>query len=172
MKQQSILLLFLLLCLASVNGCDEGPPGSRPTKVYVPDGYVGWVKVEYNVPSAPSLPKDVLGAWQYQRIPETGLLRTSDQISSRGSATREYYYRSEGSDRPIPRDFVHPGIISFLIDGGGGNSIKEQFLIEFIGPTDVYEKHRAELKLRQVDTYWFVPEDQNYLPTIGDISRR
>jgi hypothetical protein len=162
---------LVIVCIFLVSACEDDPSGSRPTKTYVPQGYVGWIKVEYNVPGAQPLPKDLLGAWQYISIPETGLLRTSDTVSSHASTTIEYYYGDRASANRMPENLVHEGVVSFLIDDGKGNSIKEQFRLTFIGSTDVYEQHKSELKLKQVSPYWFAPTQEDYLPPIGNIAR-
>ena len=69
----------------------------RPTRYLIPDGYVGWVRIDYKVKEAPALP--VEDGFYVVKFPSDGHLRTSSQIEY-GWAQDEYYYVS-GSDRKL-----------------------------------------------------------------------
>ena len=69
------LLLILLLLLTQV-ACEE--EHQRPANIYIPDGYIGWVRIEYGVPNTAELKRDFIGPWEYQRFPPSGLLTISD----------------------------------------------------------------------------------------------
>ena len=67
----------------------------KPGRYLIPDGYVGWVRIDFNVKDAPALPTE--DGFYLLKIPPNGHLRTSTQ-EEYGSATDEYFYYS-GSDR-------------------------------------------------------------------------
>jgi hypothetical protein len=63
----------------------------RPDKYLIPDGYVGWVLIEYEVKGAPRSP--IEDGYHLFKIPHNGHLKTSSPLEY-GSATDEYYYVS------------------------------------------------------------------------------
>jgi len=71
-------------------------PGSR---FMIPDGYVGWVKLEFGVPGAPPLPME--GGKYVVRFTPSGVLKTSTAEEA-GSAKDYYYYYSDGRARELP----------------------------------------------------------------------
>ncbi len=65
----------------------------------IPEGYVGWVKVEFGVPGAPPLPRE---AGQYVvHVPPSGVVKTSTQEES-GQTTDSFYYYSNAGSRALP----------------------------------------------------------------------
>lgn len=51
---KAFLLITLVFFLAAC-----GHSGARrPTNVYFPEGYIGWVRIEYGVPGKPALPEE------------------------------------------------------------------------------------------------------------------
>lgn len=71
----------------------------RPSRFLIPDGYVGWVKVEFEVSGAPPLPLEG-GEYQF-RVPASGVLRTSS-MEEFGWAKDHYLYYSDRETRPLP----------------------------------------------------------------------
>ena len=72
---------------------------SRPASRYlVPDGYVGWVRVEYNVPGAPLLPME--DGRFVLRFPPKPFLQTSSPEHF-GWAKDAFFYYHDGSLRPL-----------------------------------------------------------------------
>jgi hypothetical protein len=66
--------------------------------VVLPDGYQGWVRIDFGVRGMPSLPKQ--GDRYTVTIPESGTVRTSTQLGGR-SLRNEYRY---GSTSVMPQD--------------------------------------------------------------------
>jgi hypothetical protein len=66
----------------------------HPIKYFIPDGYIGWVSIEFGV-NAPPL-QFVNGAY-ICRIPSAGLLQTSSSLEE-GWARDEYSYYSESGN--------------------------------------------------------------------------
>lgn len=85
--------LFLTLCFAALfafgnaSSCRERP---RRANVYlIPDGYIGWIRIDRHVPTAPPLP--IEDNRYLIVIPANGMLSTSAPIEE-GWAKDEYYY--------------------------------------------------------------------------------
>ncbi len=75
--------------------------GRRPSSRYlIPDGYVGWVRVEYNVGGAPPLPMEG-GRFIFRFLPSAFLQTSSPEHF--GWAKDEFFYYRDGSLRPLPQ---------------------------------------------------------------------
>jgi len=89
----SLAALGLLLAMGTANSTH------RSSRFLIPDGYTGWIRIEFEVQGAPPLPMD---AGQYVlRIPSDGILRTSS-AEQYGFAKDHYYYYSTQGARPLP----------------------------------------------------------------------
>ncbi len=118
MNRRTILLLILLLSTAA---CER--EHRRPAEIYFPDGYVGWVRIEYGVPGAPALQRDFFGPMEYQRFPPSGLLQTSSELYD-GAASVRYYYYSNHDEKPLPYEMVNGGIISWCVKKPDGSRLE------------------------------------------------
>ena len=101
----------------------------RPSRFLVPQGYTGWVRVEFEVPGAPPLP---IEAGQYVlRIPADGILRTSSP-EQYGWAKDHYYYDSAQGMRPLadsgPDEFIW-GRVNGEASGIAGKRKYEEFYV-------------------------------------------
>ena len=68
----------------------------RPPSLYlIPSGYIGWVKIEYRVPSAPPLPRE--GKYLLLVLDGDGSLQTSSNLPTGWAHDRSFYY--SGSSR-------------------------------------------------------------------------
>lgn len=88
MKSLSPLVLFLLL----LTGC--GLTFRTPLDVLIPEGYTGWVRVEYGVASAP--PYATEGGRHVLKIPSSGFVQTSSSFEPGYAADTYYYVASDG----------------------------------------------------------------------------
>lgn len=72
----------------------------RPSEVYViANGYVGWIRVEFNVPGAPPLQ---LHEGKYLiRVPPSGMVQTSTPFEE-GAGNDQFYYDAAGSRIRLP----------------------------------------------------------------------
>ena len=71
----------------------------RPNRYLIPEGYVGWVRINYRIKEAPVIPiEDGLYLFKF---PESGLINTSSE-GEEGFASDEYYYYSTDRRQPIP----------------------------------------------------------------------
>ena len=71
----------------------------RSSRFVIPEGYTGWVRIEFEVQGAPPLPMEDT---QYVlKIPSDGVLRTSS-AEQYGWAKDHYYYYSAQGVRALP----------------------------------------------------------------------
>ena len=72
---------------------------SRSARFLIPEGYTGWVRVEFDVQGAAPLPEE--GGDYVLKIPSAGILQTSSP-EQYGWARDRYYYYSVQGQRSIP----------------------------------------------------------------------
>ena len=164
MKRRTILLLVLAWSTAACCG-----PHRRPADVYFPDGYVGWVRIEYGVPGAPALDRDFFGPMEYQRFPPSGLLQTSSTLDN-GAASVSYYYYSDHDEREIPYEMVNGGAISWCVKKPDNSRLKREFLTYFVGPKEEYQKHKHEMERLRKGDCAYVINSLDDLPKVGNLS--
>ena len=69
-----------------------------PSRFLIPSGYVGWVRVEYGVGSAPPLPRE--GKYLLVVLDKDGTLQTSSGLST-GWAHDQFFYDSLNRRQPL-----------------------------------------------------------------------
>lgn len=165
MRIRRTVYLLLTLVLLSAAGCDHGH--IRPAKIYIPEGCVGWVRVEYDVQGAPELDRDFFGPWEHQRFPPSGLLQTSSELHH-GTATANYFYYSASGARPLPYEMINGGIISWCVKRPDGTPLERRFVTFFVGPKEEYEKHKHELERFRKGDCEYVINSLEDLPKVGN----
>lgn len=133
------ILLMLFLVMSS---CLQNEPRRRPVKYLIPEGYVGWVKIDFGSPNAPVLPleQDHFVA----RIPPSGQLQTSSDIKYGWAKDEYYYYRDDTREQLKQTGWGGGGMIGEGFNGtglDGDNNVKQTFLQFFVGTGDEYKKH-------------------------------
>ena len=166
MRKHRTAYLLLTLILLSAAGCEA--EHRRPANVYIPEGYVGWVRIEYGVEGTPELETDFLGPWEYQRYPPSGLLQTSSQLRD-GAATVNYFYYSDKGDTPLPDEMINGGIISWCVANNDGKRLDRDFLTFFVGPEEEYEKHKQELEQFRKEDCKYIINSLEDLPKVGNL---
>jgi len=160
-------MLFAACGLVIVVGCQDHMDNyRRPAIYYIPEGYIGWVRVDYNIKDAPELPRE--GVSQIFKIPPSGLLQTSSELKQ-GAATAEYFYYSGDSVRPMAEEDARGGLISWVVKNADGSHTDRQFLYFFVGSRKEYEKHKHEIARLKVDDFWHVVRSENDLPKVGNL---
>jgi hypothetical protein len=159
--------LPLLIACLTLAACES--EHQRPAKVYIPDGYVGWVRIEYGVPNAPRLKTDFFGPWEYQKFPPTGLLQTSSELKD-GAASADYSYYSGDNLKPLGNEFVNGGIISGCFRKPDGAPLERKFDTFFVGPAAEYEKHKQELERFRKSDCQYVVGSMDELPQVGNLA--
>lgn len=95
----SVAIFVLVIAAAtwfSINARHEAP---RSLRFFIPDGYSGWVRIEFEVPGADALP-DGTGQTTLE-IPSSGVFQTSSP-ELYGWARDSYYVRSSAGVLAIP----------------------------------------------------------------------
>ena len=96
----SLAMGFWWLNLSIDAAISMGPPIVRhPVRFLIPDGYVGWVKVRYSEHDA--TPLEMENGTFICRIPYSGVLSTSSQLEEGWAKDEYFYYREDGSVRPL-----------------------------------------------------------------------
>jgi hypothetical protein len=63
----------------------------------IPDGYVGWVRIDFRVEGAPKLSLD--DDHYIFKFPTTGIVKTSSALEEGYAEDKYFYYSTSGSDR-------------------------------------------------------------------------
>jgi hypothetical protein len=163
------ILLLIPILVAGLAACEED--GRRPAKIYIPDGYVGWVRIEYGVANAPELKTDMFGPWEYQWFPPSGLLQTSSILQNGAASADSFFYQQDGSLKDLPQNMEHGGIISWCVKKPDGSRLEREFITYFIGPEAEYEKHKHELEQFRKDDCKYVINSLDDLPKTGNLRR-
>ena len=151
-------LAFLLPVLLASIGCHR----DKPARIYVPETYYGWVRIEYAVKGAPKLSEYSFG----ERQP--GVIQTSTEWDA-DSANAEVYYGTTMEVRPVPVDMVHARVSNLNVVKPDGSLLEKPFAMFFLGPNELYEKHKQELqRFRTNQDKYIVPSFED-LPKVGNI---
>lgn len=157
-----IILLFVTLFSLMV-GCQVKE--RRPSKYLIPQNYVGWVRIDFNVESAPILP--IEDNYYLFKIPLSGHFETSSNIEY-GTADDEYFYYSGDKRKKLQIPMIDDsGMIRAGFNGqrekGTMNSNERQpistFAYFFVGTDeDLQEYGQAK--------------DENSNPKLGDLRKK
>lgn len=127
----TILLVALLIGLATWSHAGQESAASQPARYLIPEGYVGWVRIEFEVPGAPTVPMED-GEYLF-KVPPTGVLKTSLKLQKGGPKARYYYYSEERkqqlSDRSQDAKRLVWGRISGTVSGLSGEKSYEEFFV-------------------------------------------
>jgi hypothetical protein len=136
-------LLMLCCALSSIAACQES---RRPSRYLIPEGYVGWVNIYFEVKDAPPLSMEE--DHYLFKLPASGELQTSSRMAS-GVAKDDYYYYDDASNkvrRLESTGWDGGGMIwaeSFGDGEKGGNNLRF-----FIGTEEQLKKYGFEMEKR------------------------
>jgi hypothetical protein len=129
----SLALLSVLAVWLTGSARNSTRPASR---FLVPEGYTGWIRVEFEVQGAQPLPMD--GREYVLKIPPDGVLRTSS-AEQYGWARDHYYYYSAQGMRPLP-DSGSAALIWGKINGEeSGTTAKRKYEEFFVGTAQQFK---------------------------------
>ncbi len=120
--------LTVVLVVVAWFGITHRSGSPRSLRFLIPEGYSGWVRVEFEVSGAPQLPSEV--GQTVLKIPPSGLLRTSSP-EQYGRARDSYFYSDPGPRRlpdSGPGRLVW-GKINGEESGPGGKRKYEEFFV-------------------------------------------
>ena len=133
----SLMLLIGLGTWLSINARNSSP---RSFRFLIPEGYSGWVRVEFEVPGASILPAEA--GQTVVKVPYSGLLRTSSQ-EQYGWAKDDYLFYSSDRVRTLP-DFGSGRLIWGKINAEESGSSGKRKYEEFFVGTEQQFKDQAE----------------------------
>lgn len=133
----TLLLLVGLGAWFSINAPNSTP---RSMRFLIPEGYSGWVQIEFEAPGAPALPQE--GGTTVLQIPPSGTLRTSSP-EQYGWVNNSYAFYSSAGVHPIPDS--GPGrLIWGKINGEASGASGKRKYEEFFVGTQQQFKGQAE----------------------------
>jgi hypothetical protein len=131
------VLTFALLTGLAVWLTGSARNSTRPaSRFLVPEGYTGWIRIEFEVQGAPPLPME--GGEYILKIPPDRVLRTSSAEQYGWAGDRYYYYSAQGM-RPLP-DSGSAALIWGKINGEeSGASGKRKYEEFFVGTAQQFK---------------------------------
>jgi uncharacterized protein DUF6843 len=116
-------------------------PNLSQSKFLVPDGYVGWLLLEYNAEGADPVPTEA--GVKVFKFPSIGKLNTSSPGPERGADYEYFYYSPDGSTREIPMDYRNSKGVIWGQHEGSRNGVMAQFGF-FVGSEEQYKKYQSQ----------------------------
>jgi hypothetical protein len=113
----------------------------HPSRFLVPEGFLGWLLLEYNVKDAE--PSRIEAGVRVFKFPSSGALNTSGEGPERGADDEYFYYSADGSLRQIPTDYRNGKGMIWGQHEGTRNGILSQFGF-FIGTEEQYRKYQSQ----------------------------
>lgn len=130
----------------------------RPSRYLIPDGYVGWLRIDFDIEKEPALPVEE-GYFLFKFSP-SGHIKTSSDIEY-GWASDEFYYYSENSRTQLKSTgWGGGGMIWGGSNGWLGSTYEERtatYQHLFVGTEDQFNKY-AGLK------------NEDGLPKVGNLN--
>ncbi len=123
------------------NDITKGAP--RSWRFLIPEGYTGWVHVEFEIPGAPALPAE--DGQIVLKIPPSGTLKTSSP-EQYGWARDNYFYYSNNGVRPISDSGPEKLIWGKLNGQASGTSGKRAYEEFFVGTEQQFRSQIEEPK--------------------------
>lgn len=115
----------------------------RSLRFVIPEGYTGWVRVEFEVQGAPSLP--VQDGQYVLRIAADGSLKTSS-LEQYGWAKDSYYSAATSEMHPLPDEGPDRRIWGKINGEATGTSGKRKYEEFFVGTEQQFKEQRAGVK--------------------------
>jgi uncharacterized protein DUF6843 len=105
-----------------------------PSRFLIPSGYVGWVRVEYRVSSAPSLPRE--GKYLLVKVDGEGRLQTSSDLPPGWGRDQFFYYNGNGRQALSNAGWCKGGMIwGEMAEPNGKSGTTQRF---FVGNEDQF----------------------------------
>jgi len=164
---------FIALLLLVLSSCNDNRRHS--TKIYIPEGYVGWIRVEYGVEGADPLPVEWRlpppMLWNREVIPASGLLKTSTRLDR--TVGGEFYFYDGNTIRQVPEPMELCHMTSLHNFEFTDPNEKREFITYFIGPAS--EEYRCDERERFKTGKRFpvwAARNLEELPVVGNLKDR
>ena len=137
--QHRLVHSLVALLVFATTGCWSV---SRPAARYLlPEGYVGWARIELLVPGAPPTPLE--DGHKLYKFPPSGVVQTSSDFDYGMGPPPEFYYYTGESRRRLEDELKGGvwtgGMIQRQMTTGGGAGEGQVYM--FVGTKDDYEKY-------------------------------
>ncbi|TYR81659.1 hypothetical protein FZC66_07450 [Priestia megaterium] len=125
-------LVFFFLC-SIIIGCSNSNETARPSLYLIPEGYKGWVMVEYDKDNGE--PTKTEGKYTVFNINENGVSKTKTLLTHEGWATNKYYYVTKNGERKAlkPGEMIHGAT-----EGTENNHYTVEFF--FVGTSEEFDQ--------------------------------
>lgn len=166
-----VLSVFLILLL-SCSALGQGQPQVKtlPYRFLIPEGYVGWIRIDFDVAGAPEIP--IEDGFYVFKVSKSGRLQTSSSDLVESTRNQFFYYSGATKyriklggpldGRLVQEEFSGPG-------SGHLPPVPNHYRYIFIGPLKALEAYRAtdpKARPKEPDGYprvgaqvWLTKED-------------
>lgn len=138
-----VVALTLLIGVVAWFGINPRSAPPRSLHFFIPEGYSGWVRVEFEIPGAQTLPSEA--GHTVLKIPASGMLRTSSP-EEYGWARDNYYFYSDAGSRALSDSGAGRLIWGKINGEASGASGKKKYEEFFVGTE---EQYRDQMKVKQ-----------------------
>ena len=118
MKRKLFFMLFAFFSVFAGRAQKWEPsPKRQPNLFLIPNGYVGWLHVEYGIKGAPALPTQK--GFRVYKFPRKGTIRTSSPLLFGWAKDKTYYTTPKGWKELMASEDEGKGMIwgSFISNG-------------------------------------------------------
>jgi len=117
-------------------------PNLHPSKFLVPEGFTGWLLLDYGVKGVEPVPRE--DGVQIFKFPASGALSTSSAGPERGAEDEYFHYSPDGSLHQIPTDYRNGEGMIWGQHEGTRNGVLSQFGF-FVGTEEQYKKFQTRM---------------------------
>ena len=115
-------------------------PKLHPSKFLIPDGYIGWLQLEYGVKEGPPVPiEDGIKVFKF---PTSGILMTESAGPDRGADDKYFYYSKDGSVQEISMRYRAGNGMVWGNYAGSKGGVMSLFGF-FVGTKEQYKKYQS-----------------------------
>jgi hypothetical protein len=133
--------MFILLFAANLNFAGTGKD-RRPCHYLIPEGYVGWVQINFGLKDAPPIP--IENEARIFKFSESGLIETSDTIEYGSAKDYFFYYSGEGKtefQQPNTPGILYRSFIGYVRPKSENDMKRSEYNWYFIGTDEEYKKY-------------------------------
>ncbi|HEX8136060.1 MAG TPA: hypothetical protein VF544_00575 [Pyrinomonadaceae bacterium] len=142
-QPMTVLLLSLSLLAISIPSAGHQENRKHPYRYLVPEGYVGWVRVDFNVKEGTT--PTVEDGFYMLKIPASGRLQTTIDDDEKLFLENEYYYFCGDSKKRLEVDQSQTTcMIRGNFQGPNAFTVETPYKYRyfFVGPVEEYQKYR------------------------------
>jgi hypothetical protein len=138
-----LLMVLLATCAFLAAGCRSL---IHPSRYLIPEGYVGWIRIDFKVADAPPTP--VEDGYPLYKIPTSGILQTASGFEYGEGLPDEYYYYSGNSRRQLKEELKDGAWTGEMIQRSWTSGTDKPVMYFFVGTKEDFSKY-AKYKGRE-----------------------